>query len=281
MAWIEPVSTVVTAASLANEVAKSSNFIRKYASRLLYKIRHGNAVIPVFGAGGVGKSTVGKILVGEDPLDISAPYDESWLQEDMDLIGDVPGQLLIAPGQKERIDRHWPKLISKVVAGKSFGIINVVAYGYSSFAIQSYREHDLYTKDMTTKEFLGVYTEKRRQIEIEVLEKLINALLGASRPLWMITLVNKQDLWWSEKERVRAHYEHGEYNKHILRLRHSIGETHFQHEYIPASLALDNFISPSGELLAPTTAGYDLSLHLRYLQTLFSKAHELISQGAP
>lgn len=281
MGWIDPVSTIVTAASIANEIAKSSGFIRKHASRLVFKIRHGEVLVPIFGAGGVGKTTVGRLLVSDDPLDISAPYDESWTTEPVDLSGNVPGQLLVAPGQKERIERHWPDLISKVVSGESFGIVNVVSYGYSSFAIQSYKEHDLYQEGMSIDEFVDIYTDNRRKTEIEALGILVDALMGVSRPIWMITLVNKQDLWWSQKEAVRAHYESGDYNDKIEQLKISIGAANFQHEYIPSSLALGNFISPSGEFLAPTTAGYDLSIHLRYMQALFSKLHDLISQGAP
>jgi putative protein kinase ArgK-like GTPase of G3E family len=63
--WIEPVSAAITAAELASKIAESSTSIRKLARRLSYRIRNGKAVIPVFGAGGVGKSTVTKLL-GEE-----------------------------------------------------------------------------------------------------------------------------------------------------------------------------------------------------------------------
>ncbi|HXP83673.1 MAG TPA: hypothetical protein VN841_03080 [Bryobacteraceae bacterium] len=131
--WLEPVSTAVTAAELASELAKSSSLIRKQAKRLLYRVRNGKVVIPIFGAGGVGKTTVSKLLVGHDPLSITAAYEPSPSVETRKLTGDIPGQLLAAPGQTARVRTHWPALFKKLATGESFGLINVVAYGYHSF----------------------------------------------------------------------------------------------------------------------------------------------------
>ncbi len=127
MPWIEPVSTVVTAAELASELAKSSTFIRKQARRLVFRIRNGKAIIPIFGAGGVGKSTVSKLLGGQDPLSITAAHEPSAWVESVDMEGNVPGQFPAAPGQIERVRWHWPELFKNLAVGKSFGFINVVA----------------------------------------------------------------------------------------------------------------------------------------------------------
>ena len=128
--WIEPVSAAITAVELAGKVAESSSSIRKLARRLSYRVRNGKAVIPIFGAGGVGKSTVAKLLVGHDPLSITTAYAPSADVETKKLKGDIPGQILAAPGQPRRVGSHWPNLFKKLSTGESFGLINVVAYGY-------------------------------------------------------------------------------------------------------------------------------------------------------
>ncbi|MGB7417309.1 MAG: hypothetical protein WA902_24145 [Thermosynechococcaceae cyanobacterium] len=280
MGWVEPVSTAVKAASLANSL-QSSKRIRSYSSRIGFWLKNGSAKIPIFGAGGVGKTTVAKVITSDNPLDLSAPYDESWLIEPIDLQGPIPGQLLIAPGQIERVERHWPTLLSKVGEGECFGLINVVSWGYHSFAIRSITEHTLYQPGTSAIEFMEVYATARRQVEMDLLLRIADGLVNLNHPIWMLTIVNKQDLWWDQRQAVRQHYEQAEYNQIVRKLTSTIGERNFQHEYIPASLTLGNFQTLSGELLRPTVSGYDQGIHLQYLQVLFDKLYTLIGQGQP
>src|SRR5947207_3035914 len=113
MSWIEPISAAITVAELANKFAESSSFIRKHSHRLLYRIKNGQLIVPIFGAGGAGKSTAAKLLACEDPLDVAAAYDESWWVEPVGLTGNIPGQILVAPGQIARADRAWPELFKE------------------------------------------------------------------------------------------------------------------------------------------------------------------------
>lgn len=281
MTWVEPTSTVLSAGALAYKLAESSSFIRKHWARMIYRIRHGSALIPIFGAGGVGKSTVSRILAGSDPLDITAPYEESWVIEPVELQGNVPGQLLVGPGQIQRADRHWPELFRNIVTGTSFGVINVVSYGYHSFAIRSYKEHDEFEVGMNESAFMSKYIEARRVIELEMLRRVLDGLSATDKPLWLVTLVSKQDLWWEQRQRVRDHYENGPYSEIVKSFAASLGERIFQHEILPVSLAIGNLTTPAGEVLAPTTGGYDTALHLSSLQSMFSRLHGLIAQGAP
>jgi hypothetical protein len=278
--WIEPIDTIAAIRDIATEVSNSSDEIKRFVTRLIFQFKNGKAIVPVFGVGGVGKSTLGRLLVSENPLDIAAPYTESWLPEVYDFKGNVPGNLLVAPGQKERVARHWPKLIEEVVSGKSFGIINVVAYGYSSFNVPL-REHDLFTPGIAPARFMEKYTDVIRREELKFLDTLVEGILESRKPMWMITVINKQDLWWHQRDAVRKHYERGAYAAKVLRLHKEFGEKSFQHEFIPASVALGNLSTKDGELLTPTSAGYDLSHHSRYMRTLFAKLDELLAYGRP
>ncbi|NEO88734.1 MAG: hypothetical protein F6J87_31590, partial [Spirulina sp. SIO3F2] len=91
--------------------------------------------------------------------------------------------------------------------------------------------------------------------------------------------VNKQDLWWHERQLVRDHYEAGKYRSLIDQFTEKVGPRSFQHELLPVSLANGNFLTPAGEKLALTSSGYDTAIHLSYLQQMFSKLHELIVRG--
>jgi hypothetical protein len=276
--WIEPISTVITAAELANKLAASSSFIRKHANRLIYRIKNGDLVVPIFGAGGAGKSTAARMLAGEDPLDVVAAYDESWWIEPVKLKGDIPGTILVAPGQIVRADRAWPELFQYVIAGAAIGVINVVSFGFHSFNIESYKEHDLFETGMSLDQFLIVYLRARRALEVDMLEKLIHGLSAARNPMWMVTLVTKQDLWWDKRLEVKDFYENGPYSKKIDEFARSLGQRAFQHESLPVSLTIGNMSTPSGETIANTVSGYDMARHVSYLQSMFSKLNEATEQ---
>lgn len=279
MAWIEPVSTVVTAASLVNDFVKGSDTLKKHYTRIINRIAYGKVVLPIFGAGGAGKSTAGKILVGNDPLDVGAPYRESWTIEPRELPGEIPGQIIVAPGQLgNRIDRYWPDLILKANNGVALGIINVVAYGFHSTEIGQYSSHDIYEPSMTTESFLSKYTENRRRVELALLDRLLTTLAPTGRSFFMVTVVAKQDLWWTQKEEVKAHYTEGEYQEKIKNFGNTLGWQRFHHEFIPTSLTISNLTTPSGEIMHPTSPGYDLGIHLQYLQGFFDQLHNLVER---
>lgn len=123
------------------------------------------------------------------------------------------------------------------------------------------------------------YENLRRADEINKLKLLLSGLLAVSEPMWMVTLVNKQDLWWDRRVQVRDYYSNGEYSELVDEFRAKMGAKAFQHEIVPASLQINNLVTPANELLANTVAGYDSNTHLSHLQTLYSKIDELVSAG--
>lgn len=116
-------------------------------------------------------------------------------------------------------------------------------------------------------------------MEIELLQTVINGLSAVTMPIWMVTLVNKQDLWWHDQKAVRRHYEDGDYRDKVAELEKAIGTRSFQHELLPVSFAMTNLGSDDGDLFARTNAGYDLPTHLRYLQSMFARVHALLDGG--
>src|SRR3546814_13014133 len=89
---------------------------------------------------------------------------------------------------------------------------------------------------MSNSEFLFAYSNNRRETEIEFLNKLLHGLIAASNKFWMITLVNKQDLWWDRRDEVHRHYNNGQYRDIIEEFTNKKGSINFQHEFIPVCL---------------------------------------------
>jgi hypothetical protein len=73
----------------------------------------------------------------------------------------------------------------------------------------------------------------------------------------MITLVTKQDLWWGEQAEAKAFYTEGRYGEIIGEIEHERGALNFRHEYVPVALLRSNFAPGTGDVLKPTTGGYD------------------------
>ncbi|PZN77065.1 MAG: hypothetical protein DM484_15310 [Candidatus Methylumidiphilus alinenensis] len=279
MTWLEPISTAVTAAELAQTLAGSASSVRRIATRIWNLIQNGRIVIPVFGAGGAGKSTIARLMSGTDPLDVALAYDESWQIERQQLPGTIPGQILVAPGQLERIDRSWPLLIEEISAGRAPLILNIVSFGLHSFSIPSYTELDVYTSGQTPAQFMTVYSSSRRAIEFKLFADLLSALRHVNHPLCIVTVVNKQDLWWNERRNVREYYSSGNYGKCLAEFVSEVGGRGIQHEFIPISSVVTNLTTQNNEILASTCAGYDQAIHLRHLHALFNKMEAVMQEA--
>jgi hypothetical protein len=247
--------------------------------RLQRWITRGSSAIVIVGAGGTGKSTLGQLLA-RGPTGLAQPqrYRESMTVETLRLSGNVPATLLVAPGQERRRTRTLPGLLRDIASRRSLGIIHVVSHGYHSLGEEvSFRELPEYQKGMTASKFLDRYAESCRQRELDILREIEPHLLAVKQPFWMLTLVTKQDLWWDERATVRRGYESGFYGPLIEGIQSQRGIERFTHEYVSASLVVQNLCSGNNELLAKTTAGYDDAIQLANLMTVFDAVERFAS----
>lgn len=229
--------------------------------RIFNLLKNGELKIAIFGAGGTGKSTLGKLLSGEFELSgLLQTYQESISIEQYKLESNKIGSVIVAPGQKRREDT-WDDLLRTLVGGKIKLIIHVVSWGYHSFGEFSYTQHRLYQSGMTLEEFLREYAAVCRNRELDVLRRIEPHLsIADQRKTIVITLVSKQDLWWNNRLEVNKHYVEGAYEQLIQNIRNQRGANNFIHEYRSTSLVMENFLSGDNELLIPTTQGYDQRL---------------------
>ena len=275
--WVPTLSVLQTLSEVGASVwAKSSYFQRQY-KRFIHRATKGKLMVPVFGAGGVGKSTTARFLSGMlNPLAPPQKYAESISTEkDYHFPGNIVAQFVVPPGQEMRVSAHWPDLQRKVAAGKSKGIINLVSYGYHSFMIEDFKLHKFYKAGMTAASFMDEYTKERRGLELKLLDEIIAAAKFTPKPLWMLTVVTKQDLWWDRHDTVKDYYENGPYSERLAEIEKQVGKSRFQHEFVPSSLVVSNFCSGDGTVLVPTCQGYDQSLHVAALTALLQSFEKL------
>lgn len=278
MSGLEIVVAAGKTAGALGALARSSPWLVRKARRTFRRITRGYIEIPIFGAGGVGKSTAGLIIAGAEPDSAYRPYEESLWTEVVPLTGDIPGELKVAPGQQHRIGAHWPELFKRLSAGKSIGLINVVSFGFHSLEIRFAKESDSWVDGMSMADFRDAYTESKRALEIQLLREVIAGLSAVTTKMWMATVINKQDLWFKDHSRVMKHYEQGEYWSLIDSASSRLGSRYFQHELIPTSLALSNLTTKSGEIVAESSGGYDVEARNASLRELSTKLRVLVSQ---
>jgi energy-coupling factor transporter ATP-binding protein EcfA2 len=263
--FVETLEAIGTAVSVAE---LSDKYLPTF-KRLVKRIKDGELAIAIFGAGGTGKSTLGKYLSGKlENSQLSSGYQESISIEKYILDSNVIGSAIVVPGQERRQD-SWDDLLRTISQGKISLIINVVSWGYHSFGELSYQQSSLYKSGITNQEFLKVYTEEHRQEELQALTKIIPHLSVADskkRKILLITLVTKQDLWWNDRLKIQVYYQKGEYEKQIQAISNKLGSSNFTHEYCSTSLVVENFVSGTNELLLPTTQGYDERLKFTNLR---------------
>lgn len=215
--------------------------------------------ILIIGPGGVGKSTLGKLLSGgSSHFDVLGHYDESISVEKYPLGDDPEVEIVVPPGQPHRRDAEWEPLLADVSAGKTRGVIILAAYGHHNHGIgegASYKSHRLYSGNK--KQFLVDFLEDRRREEVAILTRLAPHVRSGVGKLWVLTLVTKEDLWDPDSAAANAFYcGGGEYDK-LAQTLGGGGPRQVRHEVAMAALVVSNLVTGKGEMLVKTAAGYD------------------------
>jgi len=220
--------------------------------------------ILVLGAGGVGKTTLGRILSGKYDflLDSDTEYEQSVGVQTFRAKKTPDVELVVAPGQEDRRDATWPSLLGSIANGKELGIVLCCADGHHALS-STYKYHKLYKSEPSS--FLDRFLADRRQEEVRILKQVAASLLQNARPTWLLTLVGKEDLWTANEQQVHEFYRHGPYGKAIDELMVKKGTRLFRHELVFGSLIVRNFTTGRREILKKNTAGYD---HVRQVESL-------------
>ncbi len=254
--FVETINTIGTLSN-AYEIGKKS---QPLLGKIVRLVRDRKLNIVVCGAGGTGKSTLGKLLSGAfGREDILQPYQISYRTEELTLDSKTASSILVLPGQ----DRFWGEELKKIANNQVDLLINVVSYGYHSIGPIEYQNLLGYQPGMTPREAIVPHRQGKLAIEIELLRKLTPYLsIASKRKILMITLVTKQDLWWIDRNEVKSYYEQGDYAQIIQEVQRTLSPVNFSHEYFSASLLTENFGDDRGNILAPVAEGYDQKIQV-------------------
>uniref|UniRef100_UPI00404B1217 hypothetical protein n=1 Tax=Gelidibacter sp. TaxID=2018083 RepID=UPI00404B1217 len=264
------------AISSAITITQQGHKFNKSIDKIIRYIAKGSCRIIIFGAGGTGKTTLSHILSNTPITDFN--YSETPTIEKVKINSNIIGHYLVAPGQERRVERYWPELYRKLGKDQITGIINVVSNGYHSIEIGnlSYKTTSYYEKESKSK-FLEKYLTIQKEKEIDYLKKISEQIKTTKNKFWMITLVNKQDLWWDKKDSVKDYYVNGKYNNIIEDIYSSKGNSNFVHEYVSCALINNNFKIGS-DFCKETVKGYDEPTKQENLNNFVKKLNSLINE---
>lgn len=119
------------------------------------------------------------------------------------------------PGHQTLQEQRYK--ISEFISKKKItGIINVVSYGYN----ESDTADGISIFKVGTDEVKEEYLKENRKREISQLDDWMRYINSDNKVRWIITIINKADIWYENKSNVLSYYEEGEYAKALVPLGH-------------------------------------------------------------
>ncbi|MGV0047287.1 GTPase domain-containing protein [Mycobacterium colombiense] len=117
---------------------------------------------------------------------------------------DTPGDRALLQERLRTFQKLWH-------SRRPYGVINVVAYGYNELI--AVPASQAISQGLPDPQYLN----RQRELEIDALSEWAPQV-AASQFDYVITLVTKADLWFSDRIKVKNYYEHGEYADALMRL---------------------------------------------------------------
>ena len=122
-------------------------------------------------------------------------------------------EFIDTPGQTSYRSKRLG-LFKDYTNGHIKGIIHVVSYGYlSKDPINGEEFYD--AKENRIKES---FLSDNRKLEIDGMDEWIEIINGDFSVDWVLTVVNKADLWYGDEEAVTKYYNEGVYNDKICKV---------------------------------------------------------------
>jgi energy-coupling factor transporter ATP-binding protein EcfA2 len=194
-----PASELAAAALELFQLAQKQGWL----DRLSAAFKKNHRVL-VLGCSGAGKTAFLESLTGAVPAAISRLNRTEFAQDHRIKISKSLFTFVDTPGQEGHTDLRLDaaRRQRKPIAG----IINVTAYGFHEGNIGK-------ASAVSAGQAKASYLAAKREEEIRATAEWIGVFGSRDYASWLITVVNKADLWWRDRDAVIEHYTKGAYGK--------------------------------------------------------------------
>ena len=236
--------------------------------------------VVLFGPGGVGKTTFGRFVRSGSAFPAEPPGN---CVEDLNVerfrapTGGAEAEYVVPPGQEHRRPRDWDDLLARLSRGEFCGVIIFASYGYHSLAqAGGYKSHHLY--DGSRPRFLPAYLKAKRDEEVEVATVVGRAVRHSPEPIWVLTCVTKQDLWWKDQADVNKFYENGAFAEALDSALEGCDQSSLRRESSFCCLAIQNLRDAHREILAEQDSKYDEIKKAESIKALLDRLETLMGE---
>lgn len=207
---ISDLATIGDGASIISRLINFPKTIRYCFNRYCKR----NIKVAVYGASGVGKSQFLNTIT--NTYQFSTVRTRKLTKRELVLKSGRKIVFIDTPGHQS-IKMVREKVISDIYKGKLDGIINVVNYGYND---GEDLEIDKAFKTGTNVVKQSYLSDNRRK-EIINTKEFIEAITNEAKLKWVLTIVNKADIWYNDLNKVMEYYEGGDYGAILSKLSHA------------------------------------------------------------
>jgi hypothetical protein len=238
--------------------------VRKQTAAMRRRLAKGSLSVLVVGAPGTGKTTLGRLFSaqpepGTRTSNPASSYNVSYGRESGRIDGYWFTSVVVLPGQKKlRKSAIFSEAMTALRSGKINGIVHVCAAGLHSI----YSGHVKYPYSFRGRPSYSPYLgdiKERIYAEYEVLNELADHIKSAppDKKVWLISAINKQDIWFGSRNKVISYYANGPYDATVREILSARGTANFEHDLCSLSLAMENYFAADGSVRFRTASGYD------------------------
>lgn len=162
--------------------------------------------IAVYGDSGVGKTQFLRTLTGKQSYMIVDKRTRNTEKHPMTLRTGRKLLLIDIPGHSS-FKSIRDTVLNDITRGKIKGLINLVNYGYQDSELLD----PITTFRGNTSEVKQEFLKENKKREIQRTQEFVDRIGHDVKLDWIITVINKADVWHKERDVVEEYYTNGEY----------------------------------------------------------------------
>lgn len=208
------IGDIASVVSCAKDVAELSATDK---AKIWFKKVFGKRIkIAVYGDSGVGKTQFLRTMTGKNNYLNVHDRTRNIERHKMTLRTGRKILLIDMPGHASNKDSRDP-VLNEITRGKIDGLLNIVNYGYQDSELLQQNPSTVFK--VGSSEVKPEFLRENRKREIQRTQEFVDRIGPDVKLKWIITVINKADIWHKEKKDVEEYYKNGDYYKAIQSLK--------------------------------------------------------------